>query len=348
MNFISLRKISFSKKIGNLIPAANLSQFQKLEGKGQNSKIYIVTLKSQENLIVKFYPPKNKDQRERLKTEFSAFQALWNNQIRQVPKPLNFDYKQNCAVYSYLAGKNKLAGEINKDDILQVVNFVKLLKDISKNYTADCFQHASEACFSLNEVFSNIEERLKILNLSNEKLANKMLTELLLKLQLCYSQIKPWAIKQAKEIPLLPSSSLTQDLRVLSPSDFGFHNAVLDEQSNWSFLDFEYFGWDDPIKLIIDFMLHPAMNLSTELSQFWLEKMLDVFFDYPGIEQKLKAYFPLLGIKWCCILLNCFVPSYIKEKKHFLSKTELKDRQLKQVKKADMMLSKINNEYCRE
>ncbi len=346
MNFISFRKRSFIKRIGNLIPAENLSHFQSLNSKGQNSKIYIVSLKNKENLIVKFYPPKKKDQRERLKTEFSAFQTLWNNQIRQVPKPLNFNYKKNCAVYSFLSGKNKSATEINKDDILQVVNFVKLLKNISKNYSADSFQSASEACFSLNEVFDNIEERLKILNLSCIKLTNKTLSELLLRLQFCYSQIKPWAIKQAKGIPLFPSSHLTQDLRILSPSDLGFHNAILDEQSNWNFLDFEYFGWDDPVKLIIDFMIHPAMNLNSELSQFWLEKMLDLFSEYPGIEQKLRVYFPLLGIKWCCIFLNCFIPSYIKEKKHFLSKTELKDLQLKQLEKAAMMLSRINNEYC--
>lgn len=346
MIFIDFKKRSFSKKIGNLVPPETLSHFHCLDSKGRNSKVYIVTLKTDENLVVKFYPPKNKDKRERLKTEFSAFQTLWNNHVRQIPKPLNFDYKQNCASYSYVSGKNKLISDLNKDDILQAVNFVRSLKDISKSYTGNCFQTASEACFSLNEIFSNIEERISILDKSKFKSTNKQLKEFLVKLQTCYFQIKPWAIKQAKEIPLLASSTVTQELRILSPSDFGFHNALLDQQGNWNFIDFEYFGWDDPIKLITDFMLHPAMNLAPGLSQFWLEKMLDVFSDYPGVKQKLRTYFPLLGIKWCCIFLNCFVPSYIKEKMDALSKRELKDLQLKQLQKADMMLSRINNEYC--
>ena len=34
--------------------------------------------------------------------------------------------------------------------------------------------------------------------------------------------------------------------RTLSPSDFGFHNALLRGGREWVFLDFEYFGWDDP------------------------------------------------------------------------------------------------------
>ncbi len=42
---------------------------------------------------------------------------------------------------------------------------------------------------------------------------------------------------------------------IVSPSDFGFHNALLDDGGAISFLDFEYSGRDDPAKLDLRFFL---------------------------------------------------------------------------------------------
>ena len=42
--------------------------------------------------------------------------------------------------------------------------------------------------------------------------------------------------------------------RSLSPSDFGFHNAIRRADGRLAFVDFEYFGWDDPAKLVADFL----------------------------------------------------------------------------------------------
>ena len=41
---------------------------------------------------------------------------------------------------------------------------------------------------------------------------------------------------------------LLEQYRTLSPSDFGFHNALRTPAGTMVFLDFEYFGWDDPAK----------------------------------------------------------------------------------------------------
>src|SRR5208282_1028404 len=50
--------------------------------------------------------------------------------------------------------------------------------------------------------------------------------------------------------------------RTLSPSDFGFHNARRRADRSLIFYDFEYFGWDDPVKPVCDFVLHPGMTIS--------------------------------------------------------------------------------------
>ena len=44
------------------------------------------------------------------------------------------------------------------------------------------------------------------------------------------------------------SAALPKETRCLSPSDFGFHNALLEATGKLRFVDFEYAGWDDPAK----------------------------------------------------------------------------------------------------
>jgi hypothetical protein len=57
-------------------------------------------------------------------------------------------------------------------------------------------------------------------------------------------------------------AELAEEMRTLSPSDFGFHNAIRKTDGTLCFIDFEYFGWDDPVKLTADFLHHPGMALS--------------------------------------------------------------------------------------
>ena len=47
--------------------------------------------------------------------------------------------------------------------------------------------------------------------------------------------------------------------RCVSPSDFGFHNALREPSGRLRFIDFEYAGWDDPAKLVCDFFCQPAV-----------------------------------------------------------------------------------------
>ena len=96
--------------------------------------------------------------------------------------------------------------------------------------------------------------------------------------------------------------------QTLSPSDFGFHNALElpDRKLHW--LDFEYFGWDDPVKLICDFIWHPAMQLSHELKQQWVSQCCKIFSDDPQLHSRLRQDWPLYGLRWCLILLNEFIP----------------------------------------
>ena len=110
------------------------------------------------------------------------------------------------------------------------------------------------------------------------------------------------------------SQEILKRERTLSPSDFGFHNALRRSDGTIVFLDFEYFGWDDPAKTISDFLLHPAQNLDPSLKDHFLKKMLNSFSKSPFLQERLSVFYPLYALKWCLILLNEFLVSELQRR----------------------------------
>ena len=96
---------------------------------------------------------------------------------------------------------------------------------------------------------------------------------------------------------------------MLNPSDFGFHNAVRQPSGAYAFFDFEYFGWDDPVKATADVVFHAGMALSEELGHLFEKRMIrfwsETDSDFP---RRLRTTAPLYGLIWCGIILNEFLP----------------------------------------
>ena len=90
--------------------------------------------------------------------------------------------------------------------------------------------------------------------------------------------------------------------KILSPSDVGFHN-VLKREEKLYFYDFEYSGWDDPFKLLVDLLIHPDYVVKTKIADY-------IFANFQNIltvnkqDHRLRFYIYLYRIKWVCIILN--------------------------------------------
>ena len=118
-------------------------------------------------------------------------------------------------------------------------------------------------------------------------------------LRLIKSKLKNKFIPRSKEILNWSKQNWPDDIgfekriprtqQILSPSDFGFHNVIKTKQG-LRFIDFEYFGWDDPVKLITDFIWHPAMDLSEKHKNSWLKKSFKIF---KNTEEKTPKGMPI-------------------------------------------------------
>jgi len=108
-------------------------------------------------------------------------------------------------------------------------------------------------------------------------------------------------------------------LPCLSPSDFGFHNVLRRDDGSLCFLDFEHGGWDDPAKLVADFILQPEMPLCAEAAECFLEVLGESKPFGGDIRERVREALAIQKCKWTMIIVNVFaragVSSQIKAAK---------------------------------
>ena len=129
--------------------------------------------------------------------------------------------------------------------------------------------------------------------------------------------------------------------RTLSPSDFGFHNARRRGDSSLVFLDFEYFGWDDPVKLTADILMHPGMVLSAEEDAAFQAGLAEINREDETYGARLSALWPLFALRWCLILLNEFLPERWFRRMYADGERNRESAQTRQLEKSGAMLRRV-------
>ena len=128
----------------------------------------------------------------------------------------------------------------------------------------------------------------------------------------------------------------------LSPSDFGFHNALLRESGETCFLDFEYAGWDDPAKMIGDFFSHPGVPVPDEHFDWFAAVAFEPFVERERLIERTRCLQPVSRIRWCCIILNEFLPEAAGRRRFADPGADMNERKCMQLEKARRLIDTIS------
>jgi hypothetical protein len=266
--------------------------------------------------------------------------TAWDNGERAVPRPLVADEDVACAIYEHIDG-TPVERSTEQSDIEQAVAFLIRLRSYANRDGSDLLPPAAEACFSVEAIIGNIRARLsRLIEVQDE---HQLLRSFL------QDEFTPALVEIESSLEaggLVLDTELERQERTLSPSDFGFHNVIRRPDGDIAFVDFEYFGWDDPAKLISDFLLHPAMQLSDFLKGRFFDGTIAGFQQFGPVARRVKIVYPLFALKWCMILLNEFLPDQMERRQFAIQQLQERgESQSRQLQKARQMLSKINNEF---
>jgi hypothetical protein len=130
-----------------------------LKGNG-NSKIFSYN-SLKEKLLLKIYPDLGIDSRLRLRNEFEVLTKLHRSNF-PVPKPILESKNLNWGIFTFIEGS--ITEKISETEISIALDFCRNLKSFQIGYSFEDFNFASEACFSGEDIASQIHRRLNILN----------------------------------------------------------------------------------------------------------------------------------------------------------------------------------------
>lgn len=305
---------------------------------GGNSQIYKI-YDGQRYLKLKKYPTIKDNVCNRIFAEVEACKFMGNAKIANVPSVVAINKDLNIAIYDWIDGIS--VDNIDLADIDKGISLVGRLKQLSKLPNATALPLASEACLSIHALHEQISKRIIQLKKCGDYF-DLLGPYLEMELEPIWNQLLKW---QRLKLPDTNYDAiLKREYQTISPSDFGFHNALRMPDSSLTWIDFEYFGWDDPVKLVADFIWHPAMDLTKEQRNRWVDGCEKIFTDDPDFFDRLRMSYPFYGVRWALILLNEFLIDgwFTKEKAQIIDMDSKYDRLQSQIKKSRIILNKIN------
>lgn len=288
-------------------------------------------------LLAKLYFTHARDPRDRLGTEFGVLEFLWRNGVRCVPEPLRMSREHNLGLYEFIVGTRVTSEQVAWADVQQLVDLLAAMWRLHSQPGAEKLPPASEAAFTLNGYWANVERRLNRVRaalapgradlpvgLGSAASDGKNTTEfgpdarqrvptnvrefVEQELVPVATEVRAFVERESARLGVGLDPELPLAQRTLSPADHGFHNVLRRSDGRLTFLDFEYAGWDDPAQTLANALLLPEVPLPAEHRVAFLREMLARLTGAEGVAARLRLIYPMLALKWSLIMLNEFLP----------------------------------------
>jgi hypothetical protein len=332
-----------AQRAATVLLGATAAELTRIGG-GRNSRVYRLAAGGR-SYALKLYFQSAQDARDRRAAEFNALHFLRRHGVHCIPEPLASDARLGASLFSFVEGELASATDTTELDIDRLSDFLVGLRTLTRVPDARLLAAASDAVFSLAALVESIEHRLRRLREIRGETGTYPLLERFIhdELQPALAVAAAWGKRLLGERGLGATTELEPLARTLSPSDFGFHNALRTVQGGLVFVDFEYFGWDDPAKMVSDFLLHPGMTVQPALRGRFLARVLRGFGAGHAFDVRIRVAYALYALKWCTILLNEFVPEHLQRRLFANPGLRPDEVQCQQLDKARGMLTLARN-----
>jgi hypothetical protein len=268
--------------------------------KGGNSRVWRVDTGAGA-FALKQYP--SDDRRDRQGREARAFAFLARASIGATPQLIAVDAAARTSLFSWIEGT--AIDHPSDQDIEEFAAFQLALDRAIDDRARQEIGDAAEACLSGRRILDNIRMRLERLGAVEEDFQGfRSFLDDAVRPALAEGERR--ARQRFRTLGFEFDEDLDAAHRTLIPSDFGIHNALRGRDGRIRFFDFEYFGWDDPVTSIGNFVLHPNMQLAPAQQNLYRQILTNHF--GADTERRFLALEPLYALRWCTIILGEFLP----------------------------------------
>ena len=280
-----------------------------------NNRTYIIESGSIKYFAKYFFRDKD-DLRDRFNTEFSFVKYAEKTAPGFTPKILHTDPENCLIIYEFINGKPLVKNQISEYEVLQAATFLKQLnKKLSLNENV-YLPPASEACFSINDHLMLILNRInQLANIPTDSIENLKALNLVQQINEIWNNETIRIRRACKEDGIDMFKQIDSSEKIISPSDFGFHNCLIMDDHKVVFLDFEYAGWDDSAKLVGDFFGQIQIPVPDKFFDYFTDLIFKDFHSSIQLKKRAKILLNAFKLKWACIALNIFLPLHLNRRK---------------------------------
>lgn len=278
---------------------------------GANSCIFLVADESGGRFCAKLHHAKQGVGRYEREKNFYA--AVGKTAKGRIPRDLMWDDRRRVALFEFLDGVSGFRP--TEEDVEEAGDFIRALQGAD----AEQLKPASEAALAPADHSEMLELRLRgLLSLQDREAADFVRGEL----QPAWERLRQ---------KINPSTAAP----IVSPSDFGFHNAIRCSDGRLCFFDFEHGGLDDPAKLICDMFVRPLADLEPS----WLEAFCRAAGFDDAVKERARGLMDLYRLKWACIALNEFTAEGIERRDY--AGADSSERKKMQLAKARGLVAEV-------
>jgi hypothetical protein len=302
---------------------------------GMNNRVHRLDTPSGSFVLKQFFPVAV-GERDRFRAEKTFYDFVQSAPPSlAAPRALAWSESDRLGLFSWIEGRRLQPDEVDETAVEQALGFYLELNRRRNLPAAQWLLDGAEACFTLQGHLDCVERRvLRVERMPVESDVDRAA------LAFIQDRLLPAFMELRAGVSLAESEwreEIPAAARAISPSDFGFHNALATAGGSLVFLDFEYAGWDDPAKFVCDFLCQPAVPIPARLWPLCFRLLAP---GQPGgVEpERVGLLLPFYRIKWCCILLNEFLPKGDERRRFALAKDSgalgRKERQLAKARAA--------------
>lgn len=257
---------------------------------GANNRVFRLRMAQGRDLCAKVYFREAGGDPPGFLRERAFYQAC--GAAQEVPRAVGWHESEAVGFFEWVEGRKR--AEPSVEDVAAAGRFIRRLQELGKGSD---WMPASDACWSEAAHLESVDRRTDALaSLAAQGQLLPAVAEFVrLELDPGWREIRG---------SFGPAKSERMEELVISPSDFGFHNALQRADESWCFLDFEYAGLDDPAKLLCDFLARPGAEMPAGGAEAFCFEA-----DFGGdVRERMGRLLPVHQIKWACIALNDFIP----------------------------------------
>lgn len=321
-----IANVDLSPEAGAWAASRGFIQAERISG-GRNNRIFKLCGDSGPAALKVYYRGLG-DNRDRFAAERSFYNAAAARGV-SAPQWLDADERLGLALLGWIEG-DPVGSAVAESHLIAAAEFVVGINEPAPADDLVPFQ-ASEACFSVSDHLALLDRRISTLH--DAAHGSRKLREFL------GATLSPYAarVRQHLENAAEGEFNSTGWRRIVSPGDFGLHNALRDENGKIVFFDFEYSGWDDPVKTVADVFLQPEKPVDWKFLSAFCAKL----HMWAGLEKRVRVWLPFFAAKWAVILLSP-VAKDAAERRRFAGETTDEATIERQIAKAQKVIQRGN------